>query len=259
MASEDLLAMAASRLEPLMVGDKSNTVLKSSIVAQVSAAIYYQSHVMVNVMKNKQLQNKFQNIIFKQIDQDFLLYMDAQARTKPKQYHHVYEWNRQGDASARLFKLNKLMSNDFSLRINYELTPSQTFVPTDKGKNRYVFANKASVMEAGMPVTIAPRAAERLVFDVKGGYTVYMPKGASVTVRQPGGPATKNSFRISYERFFTGQLVNLSIKKSGFQKIFNTKVKQAMGLPADIKRVKYSFSPNTVRSMASNAINMVGA
>ena len=259
MASEDLLAQAASRLEPLMVGDKSNAVLRSSIVAQVSAAIYYQSNVMVNIMKNKQLQNKFQSLIFKQIQEDFGLYMDSQARSKPKQYHHVYEWNRQGEESARLFKLKKLVSNEFALRLNYELMPSKSFVPSDKGKNRYVFANKASVMEAGMPVTIAPRAAERLVFDVSGGYTVFMPKGASVTVRQPGGAGTKNSFNLAYKRFFTGQLVSLSIKKSGFHKMFTSKVKQAMGLPMDIKTVKYSFSPNTVRSLASNAVNMVGA
>jgi hypothetical protein len=159
--------------------------------------------------------------------------------------------------SARLFKLKEINTNEFSLKLTYEFQPSKSFVPTGKGKHRHVFVNKASVMEAGMPVRIAPRAAERIVFETSG-YVVYMPKGASVTVRKPGGNAVKQSFELAYRRFFTTDLVNSSIKKSGFQKMFNTKVREAAGIPAAIKTVKYSFSPNSVRSMAEAAV-MVGA
>jgi hypothetical protein len=257
LESNDLLVRAASRLEPLMAGDKSADFFKTSLVAQVSAAVYYKAHVVSKIMTNKAFQNKFRQIIFNQINKDFAEYIDAQARIKPKQFHHVYEWKRTGEASARLFKLKEINTNEFSLKLTYDFGPSKSFVPTSKGKHRHVFVNKASVMEAGMPVKIAPRAAERIVFDV-GGYVVYMPKGASVTVTKPGGIAVKKSFESAYRRFFTTDLVNSSIKRSGFQKMFTAKVRQSIGVPSAIKTVKYSFSPNAVRSMADMAVAVGG-
>lgn len=257
MESNDLLVRAASRLEPLMAGDKNANFFKSSLVAQISAAVYYKAHVMAKIMTSKPLQNKFKKTIFTQINKDFAEYIDAQARIKPKQFHHVYEWKRTGEQTARLFKLKEINTDDFSLKLTYEFKPSKSLVPTNKGKHRHVFVNKAAVMESGMPVKIAPRSAERIVFDV-GGYVVYMPKGASVTVRKPGGVAVKQSFESAYKRFFTTDLVNISIKKSGFQKMFTAKVRQSIGVPAAIKTVKYSFSANAVRSMADAAV-MAGA
>lgn len=257
MESNDLLVRAASGLEPLMLGDRNADFFKSSIVAQVSAAIYYKAHVMNKVMTNKALQNKFKKTIFDQIINDFSQYIDAQARVKPKQFHHVYEWQRTGESSSRLFQLKQIATNDFTLRLTYEFKPSKSFVPTNKGKHRHVFVNKASVMEAGMPVKIAPRSAERIVFDV-GGYVVYMPKGASVTVNKPGGRGVKQSFESAYKRFFTTDLVNISIKKSGFQKMFTDKVRKALSIPVSMRTVKYSFSANSVKAMAEAAVT-VGA
>lgn len=232
-----------------MAGDRKADFFKSSLVAQISAAIYYKAHVMDKIMTSKPLQNKFKQMIFDQVNKDFSDYIDAQARVKPKQFHHVYEWKRIGEMSARLFKLKEINTNEFSLKLTYEFQPSKSFVPTGKGKHRHVFVNKASVMEAGMPVRIAPRAAERIVFETSG-YVVYMPKGASVTVRRPGGASVKNSFKMTHMRFFTSNLVNVSIKKSGFQRMFNLAMTNALKLPSSIKRVSYSFSPNTVRSQA---------
>ena len=70
-------------------------------------------------------------------------------------------------------------------------------------------------MERGEAIQIAPRSAERLVFEIDG-MTVFMPKGASVTVKRPGGVSVKNSFDLLYSRYFSGQLINETIKKSGF-------------------------------------------
>jgi hypothetical protein len=247
------LVAAASGLEPLMAGSK-NTHFKDSLVAQISAAIYYESQVMSKVISNKSFQNKFSSMIFKQIEQDFGNYIDAKARIAPKSLHHVYEWQKTGEKESRIFQLNKLSQDNLSFRIGYSFNMSKSLVPTNKGKHRHVFANKASVMEAGVPIVISPRSAERLVFDT-GGYTVFMPKGASVTVRRPGGTRSKDSFKTAYKHFFTGDLVNQSIKKSGFQRLFNSSITKAMNLPGDIKRVKYSFSPNVIRTQAEMAVN----
>ena len=160
--------------------------------------------------------------------------------------------SKAGTKSARLFKLNKINNTGLSFNVAYEFLPSKSFT---KGKGRkHVFIEKARVMEAGMPVTISPRFAERLVFDING-YTVFMPKGRSVIVSKPGGAAVKNSFESAYKFFFRGNLVNLSIKKSGFQRLFNSSITKALKLPGIIRTVKYSFSPNTLRSEAEFALS----
>jgi hypothetical protein len=235
-----------------MTGSKTS-ILKDSTVAQISATVYYQAQVMANLTSNKNFQNKFNSMIFNQINEDFGAYIDAKARTSPLALHHVYEWKKAGNKESRLFEINKLSQDGLSFSIGYSFKLSKSLVPTNKGKHRHVFANKAAVMESGMPVVIRPRSAERLVFEVDGS-TVFMPKGAPVTVTKPGGVRVKDTFKVSYKHFFTGNLVNLSIKKSGFQKMFNSSISKALSIPIDIKRVKYLFSPNTVRSQANFAL-----
>jgi len=194
--SSVLLVQAASGLEKLMSGSRGG-VLKDSTVAQISAFVYYEAHVVARLTSNKGFQNKFKTVIFDQISKDFGEYIDAQARIKPKQLHHVYEWDKVGNSQARLFKLNKVDVN---------------------------------------------------------GYTVFMPKGASVLVAKPGGAGVKNSFQAAHKVFFTGNLVNEAIKKSGFQRLFNSSMTKALRVPSDIKKVKYSFSPNTIMTQADNAL-----
>jgi hypothetical protein len=247
------LVYAASGLEKYL-GGTGTTTLKDSTVAQISATIYYQAQVMSKLTSNKNFQNKFSSVIFKQIQEDFGAYVDSKARTEPRSLHHVYEWKKTGSKNGRLFELKKLSQDGLSFRVGYDFKLSKSLVPTGKGKHRHVFANKASVMESGMPVIIRPRSAERLVFEVNGS-VVFMPKGASVSVRRPGGVKVKNAFYIAYNRFFTGDLVSQSIKRSGFQRLLNSSITKAMQLPMDIRTVKYSFSPNSIKTQADFAVN----
>jgi hypothetical protein len=128
-------------------------------------------------------------------------------------------------------------------------------VPSSNGKRRHMFIDKASVMEKGEPLVIRPKNAERLVFEIDGE-TVFMPKGASVTVKRPGGSAARNQFTLAHSRFFSGNLINDSIKRSGFQRLFNSSITKALGVPSNIKRVQYSFSANTIRSQADEALTL---
>jgi hypothetical protein len=252
LASEILAIRAASGLVNLMSNKPISGAIKDSTVAQISAALFYKTNVMAKLASNPQFQSAFSSVIFDQLQQDFGNYIDAKARSGPKSFHHVYEWGRAGDDQARLFKLNKLPSDGLSLKVNYELTDSKSFVPSENSNNRHVFIKKASVMEEGKAVIIAPRFSERLVFDING-YTVFMPKGQSVTVNKPGGAATKNSFFSAYKYFFTGELVNMSIKKSGFQRLFNSSLSRALGVPAQVRTVKYKFSANELAHEADAA------
>lgn len=235
-----------------MLGGQKDGILKDSNVAQISAALYYQANVLALMSENAQFKKLFQETIYKQILEDFGAYVDAKARMSPRSLHHVYEWNRVGSKSHRLFKLNKTSLDGLSFRISYEFLPSKTFVPEGTGR-RHVFTNKAAVMEAGNPLVISPRYSTRLVFELNGE-KVFMPPGQSVTVKRPGGPGVKNQFGLSFSRFFSGNLVRESIKKSGFQQIFNLKTAKALKLPQSIRKVKYLFSPNTVRREAETAL-----
>jgi hypothetical protein len=248
-----VLVQAASGLQKNMSGT-AGAILKDSTVAQISAAIYYQASVVSKVTTNKQFQSKFQSILFNQIEKDFGNYIDSQARMNPKTLHHVYEWKKVGVPSSRLFDLKVAGTSGLSFKIVSNFKPSKSMVPTSFGKSRHVFTSKASVMEAGNPVVIRPRSAERLVFEIDG-FVVRMPKGKSVTVKRPGGGKATGRFRIAYAQFFTGNLVNLSIKNSRFQQIFNSSMTTALKLPGDIRKVKYSFSANTVNMQADKALS----
>lgn len=226
--------------------------IKDSTVAQISAALYYQTNVLANLTKNAGFQKLFRDTLYKQILQDFGNYIDAKARSNPKSLHHVYEWNSVGKDSARLFKLNAKKTGPISFGISYSFLMSKTFVPHHE-KRRHVFKNKAALMESGKPLVIRPTKAKRLVFEINGE-KVFMPIGRSVTVQRPGGKAATNQFSLAYARFFNGNLVRESIKKSGFNNIFRYKTAKALGIPASIKTVKYSFSPNTVRREAESAL-----
>ena len=253
MDNSNLLVQASSGLERLMGGTGPGGTFKDSTVAQVSAYVYYQANVIAKLTSSREFQNTFTTTIFEQIDKDFGNYVDALARTRPKSLHHVYEWKRVGNPKARLFKLNKISEQGLSFKLNYEFIASRSMVPAGNSKRRHMFPNKAAVMESGMPLVIRPKNAERLVFEYNGE-TVFMPKGAAVTIRRPGGPAATNQFVLAYSRFFSGQLVNASIKNSGFQSLFNSRLTKAMKLPASIKKVQYKFSPNMVRSQADSAL-----
>ncbi len=252
MDSSTLLVQAASGLHKYMSGT-SGIVLKDSTVAQVSAAVYYQSKVISKLTTNKEFQQKFRSVIFSQIEKDFGDYIDAQARINPSTLHHVYEWKKTGNKTARLFTLDLKESMGLSFRIGYSFKDSKAMVPTNYGKSRHVFREKARVIEAGQTVVIRPRSAERLVFEIDER-VIRMPKGVAVTVKKPGGGKATNRFQIAYARFFTGNLVNLSIKKSGFQRIFNSSLTKAMKLPVEIKKVRYSFSPNSIDVQANSAV-----
>lgn len=253
MDTSAVLVQAASGLQKNMSGT-AGAILKDSTVAQISAAIYYQASVVSKVTTNKQFQSKFQSILFNQIEKDFGNYIDSQARMNPKTLHHVYEWKKVGVPSSRLFDLKVAGTSGLSFKIVSNFKPSKSMVPTSFGKSRHVFTSKASVMEAGNPVVIRPKSAERLVFEIDG-FVVRMPKGKSVTVKRPGGGKATGRFRIAYAQFFTGNLVNLSIKNSRFQQIFNSSMTTALKLPGDIRKVKYSFSANTVNMQADKALS----
>lgn len=253
MESNAALLRATSGLERLIVSSKTGPVIKDSTVAQVAAAIYYQSNVLAHLQKSKRLSKIFSSMVLEQIDKDFGDYVDAQARVKRKSFHHVYEWGSAGSSSARLFKLNKTETGDMSFKVAYEFLPSKSFVPANNSDRRHVFVNKAKIMEEGRPLKISPRYSERLVFEIDGD-AIFLSPGQSVVISKPGGASAKDSFKTVYKLFFSGNLVSESIKRSGFHRVLPQEIKKFLKLPESVKRVSYSFSPALLANQARMAV-----
>ena len=147
-----------------------------------------------------------------------------------------------------------LSQQGLSFKIGYSFLPSKSFVPARKNaKRRHVFVDKASIIEEGRPLKVSPKYSDRLVFE-SDGITVFMPKGKSVTINRPGGKSATNQFSLAHGRFFSTQLVNNSIKRSGIQRIFSAGMAKALRLPTNIKKVQYSFNPNLIRSQADASL-----
>lgn len=237
-----------------MAGTKSTGAIDDrGLVPRIASVIYYQSSVLSEMIKSNTLKTKYVNSIFDQINKDFGSYIDMQARSKPKELHHVYEWNRAGVPISRLFKIKKISSQDFDLTFGIELRQSRTSVP-NQYKKKYIFKNKAFVMESGRPVTISPRQSNRLVFEIEGK-VIFMKPGKSVRVANPGGKMVAGSMEKHYRRFVSGGLLLASIEKSGANKMMRSVVYKAMIVPSLIKGPAYSYSPSTVKNLASAAVN----
>lgn len=133
-------------------------------------------------------------------------YIDSSARVDPASLSHVYEWNSNGEASSRLFELDKQVSKN-KVKIFSKFLPSQSI---KEGSNE-PFVNKASIMENGIPVTIKPKNSMVLAFD-QNGETIFTSK--EVRVSNPGGDAAQGGFENAFNSFFNG-FASQAILESG--------------------------------------------
>ena len=121
-------------------------------------------------------------------------YIDAQARLNPSALHHVYEPGEVGNESGRLFEF------DFAFD-ERRISINGTFLESSGGEQPFV--DKARIMESGVSVTIEPKDADVLAFDVDGE-TVFT--AGPVFVEHPGGPEVAGSFKEAIDSFMEGYL-----------------------------------------------------
>lgn len=174
------------------------------------------------------------------VGKEFIRQTNRYAAANKKSMHHVYEWNKVGSNSARLFTLNRLTVQGGKLTIGTKFLNSKTSVPVSPqlrrpGKNGksvkggHVFKNKADVMESGKLVNISAKNAKALAFVGKGNKIVFVPKGWYVTVRNPGGKAVKGSFtRHTKEWFRNPANVNGALMSSSFMKKLELEIAKSL-------------------------------
>lgn len=159
----------------------------------------------------------------------FIRDISLEASLNPSKYHHLYEWNKIGSPTSKLFIMKRTSVQYGNLVITFEPTKSNTFVPINPkllvggptGKtvsSRYIFRDKAKVMEDGSPVEISSNKIMVFYSDnpfrdnVEDGL-VFVPAGQSITVRNPGGSETKGAlktFATEWYMFKSGMTIQSS-------------------------------------------------
>lgn len=124
-------------------------------------------------------QANIQKTIENSVKRKFLPYMNAYSQANRRGMHHMYEWGKVGNSTARLFDLKIPNSSrgkaNFTMRLTYR--PSRSLVPLSEAQatpnpntgavveKRHIFYNKAMVMESGITVTVRPQKAKFMAFD----------------------------------------------------------------------------------------------
>lgn len=155
------------------------------------------------------------------------MFIDSMARQSPESLHHVYEWYQTGSPNARLFDIQYTVSNlGLSLKSTFRQSSSI------QNGSRVPFYNKASMMEAGVSVTIRPINSDVLVFE-NNGETVFTRN--AVRVPNVGGQTTTGSFQSAFDTFVNSYFTQAFMDTIGISKKFGNLVTYKKNLPAGLK------------------------
>lgn len=251
----EILSNIIGAEKAMSTGRTRGMITDNGSVAKIAASLYYKAAALEYLVNSERAKQNVKTRIFNQIHRDFGVYTDAQARAFTSRLHHVYEWRNAGDSSARLWRLTMKPGSGYDMNIGYEFRQSRTEVPNTRSLKKYVFKEKARIMEYRIPVTIKPRAASiRLAFETKDGRFIVLPKGQSVRVKNPGGNNVYSGFGRTYEKFFNSPMAKESIERSNVSKTLSSAAKNATRTPNSIssKLIISKISASSVRAMAKS-------
>ena len=134
-------------------------------------------------------------------------YIDTMAKVDPQILHHVYEWEKTGSPSARLFNVQHVVrGNGVTFIPNFRQSTSV------KEGSKVPFYNKAAMMENGESVTIRAKAGQVLAFE-SDGEMVFTNK--EINVSNPGGQLVQGSFEKVFDTFFQVYFTQAFLYASG--------------------------------------------
>jgi hypothetical protein len=140
-------------------------------------------------------------------------FVDVNARMSPELLHHIYEWQKVGSPEARLFDIDYKITG-IGITFTSSLKQSQSI----KNGSNAPFYDKARIMEEGVAVTIRPKKANALRFEVDG-QEVYTSR--EVSVDNPGGQ-TKGQFENVLNNFFGVYFRQSFLNSSGLLQYFKS-------------------------------------
>lgn len=165
----------------------------------------------------------------------FMIAADNYARANPKKMHHVYEWGKVGNKTARLFVLERSIVLGGNLLIKTKFLPSKVPVPINPellqpGKSgkyvtkKSIFAHKADVMEAGTPVSFN---AKRTLAIVGNSGVAFIAPGTQINILHPGGIQTMHAFGSYIVEWYTKHAGTI-MDASGFYEDISQEVAKVM-------------------------------
>jgi hypothetical protein len=168
----------------------------------------------IKELSSKIVMEEFSKAVFTVGAKAFVKAINLEAKSNPKRYHHIYEWNKAGVNTQRLFFLynDSFVGGVLTIRPGFmqSRTPvpiaPELLVPGKTGRvvaARNVFKDKASVMENGTPITY--RASKPLPI-ADGSKINFIARGTLVRINNPGGTEVKGSFENFFHFWFASKL-----------------------------------------------------
>lgn len=182
---------------------------------KILAMTQYDTTLLTKLHANKENKAMIERGAANLIAEYFMRTIDARARANRTRFHHVYEWDKEGDSNSRLFKKN-VTSTPAGAVIRFSFTKSK-----EPNRNGYVFANKAQVMESGQTVVIKPRSSKFLVYEINGNKIVTQKPSV---VQNPGGPEVQGSFASEWKEFSYSQARSV-LKQFRYFEMINANIK----------------------------------
>jgi hypothetical protein len=173
-------------------------------------------------------------------------FVDVNSRMSPELLHHVYEWHKIGSPEARLFDIDYKVT-----KIGITFTSSLKQSQSIKNGSNVPFYDKAKIMEEGVAVTIKPKRANALRFEVDGQEVF---TSSEVNVNNPGGQ-TKGQFENVLNNFFGVYFRQSFLNSSGLLQYFNSPQTYKKNL-ASAKRGGRSLGLKTGYQWVANAGRM---
>jgi len=205
----------------LSISKKSIEALNREINLKVKAIGY---------MTQPEFLNEVSKAVFVILGERFVLAVDRFSVTNPKRMHHIYEWNKVGFPSARLFVLNKAVLINGSMTIKAEFKPSKTPVPINPelltpgstGKlvsKKNIFRDKAQVMEEGRAVRY--QAKKMLAFMGSDLGIKFIQPGTTVNINNPGGKFVKGSLATFMSAWYNKNAQTIIDSSGLYERIAN--------------------------------------
>jgi hypothetical protein len=206
----------------------------------------------VKELSSQQVMTEIANAVFTVTGKAFIKAMNMEAKGNHKAYHHIYEWNKVGMPSGRLFFLSREHSTNGVLRVKPGFAKSRTsvpiapelLVPGKTGKSvasKYVFRDKAYVMEYGKPVIY--RASKNIPI-AENGQIRFVAAGTVIKNYNPGGKEVKGSFEKFFHAWYATRVQSI-INASGIIKSIDNETAMVLNKknagPAEVKKAVISL------------------
>jgi hypothetical protein len=192
----------------------------------------------------------------------FLKDLSNAAKNDEKKYHHLYESNKIGSNSKKLFLVKRTKFQHGDLNISFIPLKSTEPVriskrllrPGPTGKKvtaRSIFRDKMEVMESNKPVHILTKRT--IVFSPDGENLVFVPRNKIINIMSPGGKDTTNALQNFATTWYSTKAEIVVRQSSLFKRIASR-----VGVVVNRKGSTKSDVLNAIKQVTSKYSNEIG-